>query len=70
MLIFGVDYRTVQAPYIGPSLNLGLFDLPLRLLVPFLVSMVMVVGAADLPVADLRRTRRPGGGAGPSRRSG
>ena len=44
VLTFGVDYRTVQAPYIGPSLNLGLFDLPLRLLVPFLVSMVMVVG--------------------------
>src|SRR5258708_8077642 len=44
VLIFGVDYRTVQAPYIGPSLNLGLFDLPLRLLVPFLLSIVMVVG--------------------------
>jgi len=44
VLIFGVDYRTVQAPYIGPSLNMGLFDLPFRLLVPFLVSMVMVVG--------------------------
>jgi branched-chain amino acid transport system permease protein len=44
VLVFGVDYRTVQASYIGPSLNLGLFDLPLRLLVPFLVSMVMVVG--------------------------
>jgi branched-chain amino acid transport system permease protein len=43
VLTFGVDYRTVQAGYIGPSLNLGLFDLPLRLLVPFLISMVMVV---------------------------
>src|SRR5262249_19735826 len=42
VLIFGVDYRLVQASYIGPSLNLGLFELPLRLLVPFLVSMVMV----------------------------
>jgi branched-chain amino acid transport system permease protein len=43
VLIFGVDYRLVQASYIGPSLNLGLFELPLRLLVPFLVSMIMVV---------------------------
>jgi branched-chain amino acid transport system permease protein len=44
VLTFGVDYRTVQATYIGPTINLGLFDLPLRLLVPFLVAMVMVVG--------------------------
>ncbi len=44
VLVFGVDYRSVEARYIGPSLRLGLFDLPLRLLVPFLVSMVMVVG--------------------------
>jgi branched-chain amino acid transport system permease protein len=44
VLTFGVDYRTVQAGYIGPSIRLGLFDLPLRLLVPFLVAMVMVVG--------------------------
>jgi branched-chain amino acid transport system permease protein len=44
VLTFGVDYRTVQAGYIGPSISLGLFDLPLRLLVPFLVAMVMVVG--------------------------
>lgn len=44
VLTFGVDYRTVQAAYLGPSLNLGLFDLPLRLLVPFLVAMVMVIG--------------------------
>jgi branched-chain amino acid transport system permease protein len=44
VLTFGVDYRTVQASYIGPSINLGLFDLPLRLLVPFLVAMAMVVG--------------------------
>jgi branched-chain amino acid transport system permease protein len=44
VLVFGVDYRSVEARYIGSSLRLGLFDLPLRLLVPFLVSMVMVVG--------------------------
>ena len=44
VLAFGVDYRLVEAIYIGPSLRLGLFDLPLRLLVPFLVAMAMVVG--------------------------
>lgn len=43
VLVFGVDYRTVQARYIGATVNLGLFELPLRLLVPFLVSMLMVV---------------------------
>jgi branched-chain amino acid transport system permease protein len=42
VLVFGVDYRTVQASYIGATVNLGLFDLPLRLLVPFLVSMALV----------------------------
>jgi branched-chain amino acid transport system permease protein len=44
VLTFGVDYRLVQARYIGPSLHIGWIELPLRLLVPFLVSMVMVVG--------------------------
>jgi branched-chain amino acid transport system permease protein len=44
VLTFGVDYRLVQARYIGPSLRLGWIELPLRLLVPFLVSMIMVVG--------------------------
>ena len=44
VLIFGVDYRLVQARYIGPSLHIGWIELPLRLLVPFLVSMIMVVG--------------------------
>ena len=40
ILVFGVDYRFVEAPYIGPSLHLGFVDLPLRMLVPFLVSLV------------------------------
>jgi len=44
VLIFGVDYRLVEARYIGPSLHLGLFDLPGRLLVPFVVAMAMVLG--------------------------
>ncbi|MBV8871061.1 MAG: branched-chain amino acid ABC transporter permease, partial [Acetobacteraceae bacterium] len=36
ILAFGVDYRLVQAPYIGASLHLGVIELPLRLLVPCL----------------------------------
>ncbi|MFO1081474.1 MAG: branched-chain amino acid ABC transporter permease [Reyranellaceae bacterium] len=43
VLVFGVDYRLVQARYIGPNLDLGFVELPLRLLVPFLMSALMVV---------------------------
>jgi branched-chain amino acid transport system permease protein len=42
ILAFGVDYRFVEAPYIGPSLRFGIFDLPLRMLVPFAVSLIMI----------------------------
>ena len=44
MLVFGVDYRLVDAPYIGVSLHLGAVDLPLRLLVPCLVALVLIGG--------------------------
>src|SRR6201994_1227660 len=44
VLVFGVDYRLVEAPYIGPSFHIGVIDLPLRLLVPCLVALVMVGG--------------------------
>ncbi len=44
ILVFGVDYRYVEAPYIGPSLHFGNFDLPLRMLIPCIVSLVMVAG--------------------------
>jgi branched-chain amino acid transport system permease protein len=43
ILVFGVDYRFVEAPYIGPSLHLGIVDLPLRMLVPFLVSLLTLL---------------------------
>ena len=42
VLIFGVDYRFVEAPYIGPSLHVGFIELPLRMLVPFAVALAMV----------------------------
>jgi branched-chain amino acid transport system permease protein len=47
VLVFGVDYRLVEAPYIGPSLHLGVIELPGRLLVPCLVALAMV-GALHL----------------------
>jgi branched-chain amino acid transport system permease protein len=47
VLVFGVDYRLVEAPYIGPSLHLGTIELPGRLLVPCVVALVMV-GALHL----------------------
>jgi len=42
VLVFGVDYRFVEAPYIGPSLKFGIFDLPYRMLIPCLVSLLMI----------------------------
>jgi branched-chain amino acid transport system permease protein len=44
ILGFGVDYRSVQASYTSGNLNLGIIELPWRLLVPFLLGMIMVVG--------------------------
>jgi len=44
ILGFGVDYRFVEAPYIGPSLHIGAVDLALRMLVPFAISLVMIGG--------------------------
>ena len=44
ILGFGVDYRYVTAPYIGPNLHLGVLDLPLRMLVPCLASLVLFIG--------------------------
>jgi branched-chain amino acid transport system permease protein len=42
ILVFGVDYRFVEAPYIGPTLHFGIFDLPLRMLIPCVVSLAMI----------------------------
>lgn len=41
ILVFGVDYRYVQAPYIGPSFRMGDADFPLRMLVPCVIALVM-----------------------------
>ena len=43
ILWFGVDYRYVNAAYIGPTLHAGNVDLPLRMLIPALVSILLIV---------------------------
>jgi branched-chain amino acid transport system permease protein len=42
ILTFGVDYRYVDAGYIGQTWNFGMINLPLRMLVPFVVSLLLI----------------------------
>jgi branched-chain amino acid transport system permease protein len=44
VLVFGVDYRLVNTAYSEVTWRAGDIDLPMRLFVPFLVSVAMVVG--------------------------
>src|SRR6202034_1530736 len=37
-----VDYRYVDAPYIGPTWHLGVVGMPLRMLVPCVVSLLLI----------------------------
>ncbi|HVZ13290.1 MAG TPA: branched-chain amino acid ABC transporter permease, partial [Bauldia sp.] len=41
ILTFGVDYRYVEAAYIGPTWHLGYVDFPLRMVVPCVVALAM-----------------------------
>ena len=41
ILYYGVDYRNVQAPYIGETLFLGFLGLPYRMLVPFITATIL-----------------------------
>ena len=43
---YGVDYRLVNAPYIGDNIDLGFIGLPLRLVIPFVVSIAMFAAVA------------------------
>jgi len=47
ILVFGVDYRYVEAAYIGPSIHIGIIDVPLRMVVPCIVALVLF-GAIQL----------------------
>jgi branched-chain amino acid transport system permease protein len=44
ILIYGVDYRLVQASYIGVNWKVGIIDIPLRMAIPFAISMLMTIG--------------------------
>ena len=41
---FGVDFRYINVPYLSTTLRIGFVDLPMRLLVPFLLSAAMMAG--------------------------
>src|SRR5438093_454002 len=43
ILVFGVDYRYVEAIYIGPTLRLSFVDLPLRMLIPCLGALLLIL---------------------------
>ena len=47
VLVFGVDYRFVEAAYIGPSWHIGFVGLPFRMLVPCVVALLLF-GALQL----------------------
>ncbi len=42
ILVFGVDYRYVQAAYIETTIRFGFVDLPLRMLVPCVISLLLI----------------------------
>jgi len=42
ILVFGVDYRYVSAPYIDKTVSLGFVQFPMRMVVPCLVSLAML----------------------------
>src|SRR5258708_1262018 len=44
VLIFGVDYRMARTAYSETTWRLGPMDFPMRLVVPFLVSVAMGIG--------------------------
>jgi len=43
ILVFGVDYRYVEASYIGPTWRFGFVDLPLRMLVPCVMAILLLL---------------------------
>jgi branched-chain amino acid transport system permease protein len=43
MLAYGVDYRLVEAPYIGNSVSIGLIGISLRLFIPFMVGLLLTL---------------------------
>ena len=44
ILAYGVDYRLVEAAYIGKSIHIGIVGIPWRMFAPFLVATSMTLG--------------------------
>lgn len=44
ILVFGVDYRYVQAAYIDQTIRFGAFDLPMRMLIPCVIALLLLAG--------------------------
>jgi branched-chain amino acid transport system permease protein len=44
IIVFGVDYRYVNASYVDTTYNIGLAQLPMRMVVPCVVSLLMLAG--------------------------
>ncbi|MBO0756409.1 MAG: branched-chain amino acid ABC transporter permease [Bradyrhizobiaceae bacterium] len=42
ILIFGVDYRYVRAFYIDQTFHFGFIDIPMRMLIPCLISLLLL----------------------------
>jgi len=42
IIVFGVDYRYVNAAYVDTTYNIGLAQLPMRMVVPCVVSLLML----------------------------
>ena len=43
LLVYGVDYRMIEAPYIGSSVLIGPIGISLRLFAPFVVGIVLTL---------------------------
>ena len=43
IMVYGVDYRLVEADYIGKTIHLGMIDIPIRMLAPFLMASAMTL---------------------------
>ena len=41
IMVYGVDYRLVAAPYIGQSFKIGVIGIPYRMFVPFVAAVLM-----------------------------
>ncbi len=42
ILVFGVDYRYVSAPYIDHAYRFGQYSIPMRMLIPCVLSLIML----------------------------